>query len=306
MKFLVYCIFRGESLDGVFPHRQVARRRHIKACRLCRPMGKNIGGNLPPGVEGGKVQLFLAEGLGAVVSALDEACTTPNVARAVAYGRVIEASHKVCTVLPMRYGCLLDSEGEIKEFLIRHRTEFLAALAEVDGCVEMGLRVLLCGAEAPCREQISRVFLPHRPASRAGLRPAVRPADAAKTLGAALPPSTQIGRRAASSFGGSPGAAYLADRRGHYREKDGEVGEAEAVIERIRQAFEGLYTHCKAERRSTGDRTMASLYFLVRRERLQAFLSAFARLREETTDKILLTGPWPAYNFVHPALGGGH
>ena len=59
--------------------------------------------------------------------------------------------------------------------------------------------------DRPIRWGFSWVFLPHRPASRAALRPACRPADAAKTL--------QIG-----------GAGFYAPGAGQAREAVRDIG----------------------------------------------------------------------------------
>lgn len=47
----------------------------------------------------------------------------------------------------MRYGCLFDEEPQVVELLRLHGEEYAALLRGLDGCVEMGVRVLVERAE---------------------------------------------------------------------------------------------------------------------------------------------------------------
>jgi len=71
--------------------------------------------------------------------------------RALAFARVVESLHRRGPVLPARFGCLVDSLDEARGLLITRREEWAPSLAEVDGCEEMGLRVLLPGDGPPDR-----------------------------------------------------------------------------------------------------------------------------------------------------------
>src|SRR3972149_1891686 len=98
---------------------------------------------LPPGVGGAPVRLIEERGLGAAVSRIEPPDLTPNVARALSYAGVVEALHADRAVLPMRYGCLFEEERQVVELLRVHGEEYAGLLRGLDGCVEMGVRVLL-------------------------------------------------------------------------------------------------------------------------------------------------------------------
>ena len=100
-------------------------------------------GVLPPGVEGAPVFLVAEGGLAAACSVAPDACATPTVPRATAFAWVVGALHAVTAVLPFRYGNFLDSSERVLNLLQAHREEFLQSLEEVQGCDEMGLRILL-------------------------------------------------------------------------------------------------------------------------------------------------------------------
>jgi urease gamma subunit len=96
--------------------------------------------------------------LAAAFSLVPETCLAPSVPRAAAYARVVQVFHETATVLPFRYGCFLEDAGAVVELLRARRREFREALEVLDGCVEMGVRVLLSGRDSgPCRKT------PHAP-----------------------------------------------------------------------------------------------------------------------------------------------
>jgi hypothetical protein len=82
-------------------------------------------------------------GLAAACSVVSDACARPDVSRATAYAWVVAALHKVATVIPFRYGNCLDASEQVLDLLRLHGAEFLRSLDEVEGCDEMGLRILL-------------------------------------------------------------------------------------------------------------------------------------------------------------------
>ncbi|HEY0839017.1 MAG TPA: GvpL/GvpF family gas vesicle protein, partial [Vulgatibacter sp.] len=68
--------------------------------------------------------------------------------RALEYARVVGRLHGRMTILPMRFGCFVRRREAAKEFLRSHEREFSEALATLEGCDEVGLRVLLPGSRA--------------------------------------------------------------------------------------------------------------------------------------------------------------
>ncbi len=106
----------------------------------------------------------------------------------------------------------------------------------------------------------------------------------------APPPAAQ--RRAAAA-GLRPGAAYLAERRADLSA----AANGERVAQTVREALCGRFRECVAETGYSGSSPMVSLYFLVERGRLRAFRDAFARIAAGDA-ALMLSGPWPPYNFV--------
>ena len=96
----------------------------------------------------------------------------------------------------------------------------------------------------------------------------------------------------------SPGQAYMAARQSHYAARDAVQAEVSRLSARIQSAFEGLCAKCRTESFFVRGQPVLSLHFLVRREKTERFRRAFRRLEECAPEKLLLTGPWPPYNFT--------
>ena len=96
----------------------------------------------------------------------------------------------------------------------------------------------------------------------------------------------------------SPARAYLAARQSHYAARDAACKEVSQLAGRIERAFQGLFAKRKTESLFLRDHHVLSLHFLVRRGETERFRGAFRRLEQRAPEKLLLTGPWPPYNFA--------
>jgi hypothetical protein len=253
MGYLMYCIFRSREQQ--------------------RPMAL-------PGVDGRPVFLVSESVLSAAVSGIDPGELTPNIPRILSYKKVVESFHgdpAICGVIPIRYGCLFGEEPGIIRFLKEHRRPYESLLKELEGCMEMGIRIM--NAER-------------------GMRSAEL-----KEGGLALSiPKSKI----QSPKSKVSGRAYLAARKTHYAGENRLTKEMENVIERFCAAFSGLFEKCKTETPSSRipnqefRNPMLSLYFLVPRKSIGKFREVFRHLSCAEPAKLLLSGPWPPYNFVLP------
>ena len=97
-----------------------------------------------------------AHGLAVVVSRVEETSSAPSVSSVLAFEKVVETIHARQAVIPLRYGCVMESESAIVRLLEAHRQEYEAILGRLRGMTEMGIRVL-----CPARPE----FLPRSPLS---------------------------------------------------------------------------------------------------------------------------------------------
>ena len=225
--------------------------------------GRHTCPALPPGVDGAPVTLIEEDGLGAAVSWIDPQNVTPDISRLLSYARAVERLHAERVILPMRYGCLLTDECQVAELLRAQREEYLALLRELDGCVEMGVRIL-------------------------------------------LPRGSSSHSASGSESQWSSGRAYLADRAARYVE-DAEIERTlSAVAERLRSSLGALARKTKIEQSLLPNRRLSSFYFLVRRNAVNLFRTAFSELSRAEPARLLLSGPWPPYNFGNVAALDQH
>jgi len=244
LSYLLYCLFQHREEPGV---------------------------DGPAGVHGEAIAILSRNGLSAVISMLSAPQLSPgDLDTIMSYQRVINYFHRKAAVIPMRFGCVFSEEAQVVRFLEVHSEGYRALLQELDGCVEMGIRVLLNNQESHERVQ-----------SLEGPDP--------------LPP--------APDHAGT-GRGYLSARRSHYADRDRLGDEEKTVIETVRGPFDGLFVRCKAEKSMPGRGSretsvcMLSLHFLVKREEVEKFRQVFHAFTPRCSGRILLSGPWPPYNFV--------
>jgi len=194
----------------------------------------------------------------------------PDIPRVRDYERVVLSYHHRGAVVPMRYGCVVEQESQAIQLLEEHGPRYEALLKELDGCVEMGLRVLLPSGPWAA-------VIPGGPEAR-------------REVDGPCPPDPAA---AADRLG----LTYLTARKAHYASQDRWTKEYRQAAQRCRDQFAGLYVKYTTEAPSPR-LPLHSLYFLVPRPAVESFRQAFLHLTASEPARLLLSGPWPPYNFV--------
>lgn len=228
------------------------------------------------GIGGQPLVLLSRDDLAGVVSVLSaQQLGFADLRTIMTYRRVIDYFHRNTTIVPMRFGCVFPEETQLLQFLEDHSLEYRALVNDLDGCAEMGIRVL---HGDPAWEK--------QPAAMKNRNPVLPAPDLGET-----------------------GKAYLAARRIYYANKNQLVDVEQALIENIQKPFAGLFVRCKAEKstpmmkNNESSERMLSLYFLVKREKIEAFRRVFQEFTCRCRTKTLLSGPWAPFNFVVPEVG---
>ena len=116
MSYLVYCIFRG-------------------------PLPADL--ETPTGVGGQRVFTVNHQGLDAVLSKLAEPDSPRDTSELLVYETVVESFYRHLTVIPMRYGCRVESPREAIGLLRKNHDAYGALLHEREGLGKMGVHVHL-------------------------------------------------------------------------------------------------------------------------------------------------------------------
>jgi len=244
MSFLIYCVLNG---------RRGPARPSVRGVRN-RPVWVLECGGLCAAVSDAEPESDSASPTG--IRQPD--CSPAQLDELLAYARAVEAFSRGETIVPMRYGCCVGTINQVRAWVAGRATELRGLLERLEGCVEMGVRIV------PSRASTTR-----------------RAAAAAALRAAALAPR-------------NAGAAYLAARRNELALDDW----IEQAAQDARIGLCALARECVMETAAPGQRPMVSLYFLVEKARLTALRAAFARIAAAADAAMLLSGPWPPYNFV--------
>ncbi len=229
--------------------------------------GPELNKNLV-GVAGRPVYQVAHRRLSAAISQVNSADLAPDLPRVRAYARVVLSCHRQGAIIPLRYGCVLPQESQVIQLLDEHGREYEDLLQELEGCVEMGLRVLMASG-------------PWAAAAPGG------PESGREVAGP--PPPEAVPNR--------PGLAYLLARQAHYAHEDRWTKEYRQAADRCLAQFAGLFVKAKTEGPSPR-LPLLSLYFLVPHQAVASFRQAFRHLAAAESARLLLSGPWPPYNFV--------
>ena len=213
-----------------------------------------------------------AAGLSAACSLAPVDCQNPATNQLLRYAAVVEALFQHGTVVPFRYGCLLDGETHIAD-LPRTRQEELSALLEaVDGCVEMGLRLIP-------REQ----------------EPAVNPKVCPGEPEALPQPGAPR----------SPGVSYLSNRQAHFAAIDRRRRLADEKASQLRQAFQAVTVRFAADPPSPKAATPLAFHFLVRRGDIESFTACCDLFRAASATPCYSRAPGPPTTSL-PSPGQRH
>ena len=241
---------------------------------------------LPPGLRGVAdvpVEVVSQNGLSSAVSMLETPEVPFDIGALQRFEKVSAALFARCTIIPMRYGSILPGKQQIFQHLGEHGPCYTSLLKELEGCVEMGIRILISKCEM-------------RPSSSS----TIRNVDFKRT-----------------------GKSYLIARKNHYDQAVRFKEESERIVERIRTAFAELFVQFKTECTASAismspvfnlqrqlsnppaaqftPPSILSLYFLVPKKSVEAFRQTFRHVNNAESLKLLLSGPWPPFSFVVPA-----
>jgi hypothetical protein len=217
---------------------------------------------IPDGVGGHRVFTANYNGFGAALSKLPEPESPPDISKLLVYETVVESFYRHLAVIPMRYGCRVGCPYEATVLLRENHAAYGTLLHELEGLDEMGVHVLL-------------------DTSGDGMKSNPRPV-----------------REESLPLEGDTGAAYLAAKQQRYLGLDRAGLQQRQLVEELCGSLCGSFVRHKVEVPSSSGGRLLSLYFLVPRDSVESFRRAARVHHANESVKLLMSGPWPPYNFV--------
>ena len=201
----------------------------------------------------------------AVAFSIEEiSSVAPSVPRLKEFARAIAELHEHHATVPFRFGCTFETDSQLVALLRDHRSAWAAALDRVAGCDEYSVHLVAESEQASTRE-------PSQPVPE--LDSAGSPAD-------------------------KPGTRYLLARRVTMQQALMRQQQATARGDGVRLAVEGLYRGYHVKPAVPGHESAITLVFLVPRASEPAFREALKRVPAGAGQRLIVTGPWPAYHFA--------
>lgn len=220
------------------------------------------------GIVGMDLSFVSADGIAAIVSDFKRSDIIADKSVAIEYAGVVEALAQFFTLLPARFGSVMESTDAITQMLGRNHREIKKNLLKVENKYEFGLKVF-CDTEKLTREMKEK-------SASVGLSPANAEPE--------VKPSVY--------------REWVNRKLKEHRLEEQLLAYVEAVIAEITGFLTGWNSESKFKKMST-PAVIIDGVFLLGRERKDDLIEAVADLQKKHVSlTFVLTGPWPPYNFV--------
>jgi len=220
------------------------------------------------GISGTDLKAVSFDEITAVVSDVKRADLIADRSKAIEYAGVIENLAQQFTVLPMRYGSIMESAESINKMLERNYHEFQQNLQKVENKCEFGLKIFCDSKKLKSELRIKSE------------------AD------------TQTPEKPATEIKNSVYKDYVDKKLKEHRLEELMLTYVDSVIVKILGYLDRLNAVNKFKKMAT-DTNIIDAVFLLDKERKDALIHVTEDLKTQYPGlNFVLTGPWPPYNFV--------
>jgi hypothetical protein len=224
------------------------------------------------GISGSDLCAVSFDEITAVVSNINRTDLIADRFNAIEYARVVENLAQQFTVLPMRYGSIMESAELINKMLERNYHEFQQNLQKVENKYEFGLKIF-CDSEK--------------------LKSELRIKSEA---------NTQTPEKSATGIKNSVYKDYVNKKLKEHRLEELMITYVDSVITKITGYLDRLNTINKFKKMAS-DTNIIDAVFLLDKEQKDALIHVTEDFKNQYPGlNFVLTGPWPPYNFVEIAI----
>jgi len=224
------------------------------------------------GISGADLYAVSLDEISAVVCNIKRADLIADKTNAIEYAGVIENLAQQFTLLPMRYGSLMESTDLINKMLDRNYHEFQQNLQKVENKCEFGLKVF-CDSE--------KLMTELRAKSEADIKTPAKPAPEIKN---------------------SVYRDWVNKKLKEHRLEELLLTYVDSVIAEITGTLARLNAVTKFKKLST-ETTIIDALFLLEKDKKDELIQTIEDLQNHYPRlNFVLTGSWPPYNFVETTI----
>jgi hypothetical protein len=220
------------------------------------------------GIAGADLISVSCDQISAVVSDLEKPELITDQSKAIEYAGVIETLAQQFTLLPMRFGSVLESTELVDQMLERNYDEFRHNLQKVENKFEFGLKIF--GDPLKLKAELSF--------------------ESDKPTQSTSNPDTKINN--------SIYLKYVYEKLKEHRFEELLLTYIDSVIDEITVCLSRLNAECKFRKMTTAT-LVADAVFLLDKDKKHELVQAVEDIQDQYPSlNFILTGPWPPYSFV--------
>jgi hypothetical protein len=220
------------------------------------------------GTTGAELSAISFDEISAVVSEIKKADLIADKANAIIFAGVIENLSQHFALLPMRFGSMMDSPGEIQKMIEKNYPEFQNNIQKVENKSEFGLKIFCDTAKLKAEMMLK----------------------SDETI--------EVSQNPGSTDNDSVFRKYINQKLKAHRLEEMLMGYIDSIIEE----FNGFMIELNAERKikkMTTATTIIDAVFLIEKEKKATLVRAIEEMQDKHSGlNFILTGPWPPYSFV--------
>ncbi len=220
------------------------------------------------GISGAGLYAVLVDKVAVAVCDINKVDLVADKSGAIEYASVIETLAQQYTLLPVRYGSVMESAGTIKKLLKRNYVEIQQNLKKVENKFEFGLKVF-CDSEKLIAE-----------------------------LKAESKETNEVEQKSGSEIQNSVFREYINKKLKEHRREEMMLSYVDSVIAELTEFLTHLNTVNKIKKMAS-PKNIIDAVFLLKKDKIEEMVQAIKDFQSKYPElNFILTGPWPPYNFV--------
>ena len=224
------------------------------------------------GFDGAKLLAVTVDGISAIVSEIKKDELTASQPNAILFAGIIEKLEQQFTLLPMRFGSIMDSSEMIEKMLKINFPEFQKNLQKVENKSEFGLKIF--GETEKLREELK-----------------------AKTEA-----ETETSEKAGTETKKSVFKEYVNKKLKEHRLEESLLSYVDSIVSEFTGFLTEMNAVKKIKKRTTATNIIDAV-FLLQKESKEELVREVEKLQGKHSNlNFILTGPWAPYNFVDITL----